>query len=120
MEKREEAAVSTGKDGLADALEYLFSLLRVMSYFGFVMRQRDGERLVNAVDKMDVHAFLLLRRQVLFNVLAILSREDHMSNSGALGRQEFLLDSTNWKNIAAERDLASHSGERTHLLARQQ
>ena len=56
---------------LTDALEHMLTLFGVVTDFGLVVRQRDVQRLINAVDIVDFHPFELFRGQILFNILPV-------------------------------------------------
>lgn len=86
--------LETAEPPLADALEHLFALLGVMPHVGLVMRKRDGERFIDAIHEVNLHALLLLWSQILFDVLPVFRRQDYMSDAGSLGGQELLLDPT--------------------------
>src|SRR6185312_7618525 len=81
--KSEERRTGTPlfKVGLSDVLQHLLALFRIVLGLSFVVRQCDAESFVDAVDVVNVYAFELLGCQVLFHVLAIFRRQDHVAHS---------------------------------------
>ena len=56
---------------LTDALEHVLTLFGVVTDFSLVVRQRDVQRLIDAVDIVDSQPFELFRGEILFNILPV-------------------------------------------------
>src|SRR6266704_452530 len=70
----------------------LFALGGVLLFLFGRRRQRNLQRLFDGVHVMDVQVLKLFRRQVFEHVGLVLGGQNHVVDSSAFGRQDFLLD----------------------------
>ncbi len=72
--------------------QHFFADLLVMPLFALRLRQGDAEHVFDPARVVDRDAVDLVRRQVLFHVLPVFGRQDHVFHASAFRRQELLLD----------------------------
>ncbi len=86
----------------------------VLLLFDRCLRESHFQHVFNAARIVNAHAGNLIRGEVLFHVLPVLCREDHVEHAGTLGSQELLLDAADRQDIPAERNLPRHRSQRMH------
>ena len=94
--------------------ENLFAFLGVLLFFAGRRRQGQAQDFVDEFDVVDVDVFQLLGRQVFDDVHAVLCRQDDVTDTCALGSENFLFHAADGQNVAAEGDFSGHGGQRTH------